>query len=126
MATWGASSIEEAEITPMEPGQVMLLRDGASPIFCIFLSSRLDLRLVLRVRIIGKNYKNIKHMKILINNQETETKSVNVLQLAAELDLPERGVALAINNKIVSRPSWIDTNLTEGDKVTIIKAAFGG
>ncbi len=65
-------------------------------------------------------------MNILINNQETHTVSVNVQQLAVELSLPERGVALAINNRIVPRTSWEETPLNEGDNVTIIKAAFGG
>lgn len=31
MTTWGASFVKEAEITPIEPEQVMLLRNGASP-----------------------------------------------------------------------------------------------
>ena len=49
-----------------------------------------------------------------------------VAMLAAELALPERGVALAVNNRIVPRAAWAETALNEGDNVTIIKAAFGG
>lgn len=65
-------------------------------------------------------------MKILINNQETLTEVTSVAMLAAELALPERGVALAVNNRIVPRTAWAETALSEGDNVTIIKAAFGG
>lgn len=65
-------------------------------------------------------------MKILINNQETLTEVTSVAMLAAELALPERGVALAVNNRIVPRSAWAETELKEGDNVTIIKAAFGG
>lgn len=65
-------------------------------------------------------------MKILINNQETLTEATSVAMLAAELALPERGVALAVNNRIVPRTAWAETALNEGDNVTIIKAAFGG
>ena len=65
-------------------------------------------------------------MKILINNEQTETMSANVQALANELALPERGVALAVNNKIVPRTTWAETEIKEGDNVTIIKAAFGG
>lgn len=65
-------------------------------------------------------------MEILINNEKKETKATNVSELAAELTLPERGVALAINNRIVTRNAWEETSLNEGDNVTIIKAAFGG
>lgn len=65
-------------------------------------------------------------MEILINNEKKQTKATNVIELAAELALPERGVALAINNRIVTKTTWEKTSLNEGDNVTIIKAAFGG
>lgn len=65
-------------------------------------------------------------VRILINNEEKLTASNNVQQLATELNLPNRGVALAINNKIIPRATWEGTSLSEGDNVTIIKAAFGG
>lgn len=52
--------------------------------------------------------------------------SANVQALANELALPERGVALAVNNKIVPRTTWAEATINEGDNVTIIKAAFGG
>lgn len=65
-------------------------------------------------------------IRILINNEEKLTESNNVQQLATELNLPERGVALAINNKIIPRATWEETSLSAEDNVTIIKAAFGG
>ena len=65
-------------------------------------------------------------IKIKINNQETETRATHVHGLAMELGLPERGVALAVNNAVVPRDAWADTALAEGDDVTVIKAAFGG
>lgn len=63
---------------------------------------------------------------IKINQEEKVTEAATVQQLAQELALPERGVALAINNRIVTRSAWEETPLQEGDDVTIIKAAFGG
>lgn len=65
-------------------------------------------------------------MEIIINNNSTDTAAANVAQLAQELALPERGVALAVNNKVVARARWEETVLTQGDSVTVIKAAFGG
>ncbi|MCQ2159466.1 MAG: sulfur carrier protein ThiS [Bacteroidales bacterium] len=65
-------------------------------------------------------------MKIYINRQETETSATTVQELAQSLNLPERGVALAINNAIVQRSQWAQTTLGEDDRITIIKAAFGG
>lgn len=91
----------EAEIIPIEPGQVMLLRKVHPRIILLY-------------------------MKILINNEQTETMSANVQALANELALPDRGVALAVNNKIVPRATWAEAAINEGDSVTIIKAAFGG
>lgn len=65
-------------------------------------------------------------MEILINNEKKQTEATNVSGLAAELQLPERGVAIAINNCIVTRDKWEATAISEGNNVTIIKAAFGG
>ncbi len=65
-------------------------------------------------------------MRISINNEEHVTDAVTIAALAEELQLPERGVALAVNNSIVPRATWADRVVNEGDSVTIIKAAFGG
>lgn len=65
-------------------------------------------------------------MEIIINNNRTETTATNVSQLAQELALPERGVALAVNNKVVPRSKWAETAIAQGDGITVIKAAFGG
>lgn len=65
-------------------------------------------------------------MTININNKSTETAASTLSQLAAELNLPEKGVAMAVNNKMIQRSEWADTPLTEGANVIIIKAACGG
>lgn len=65
-------------------------------------------------------------MTILINNKSTETSSKNLQELAEELALPEKGVAVAVANKMVPRTEWPDTSLNENDSVVIIKAACGG
>lgn len=65
-------------------------------------------------------------MQVLINNSLTPTEAVNVAELAEQLDLPERGVALAVNQRIIPRTEWTNTLLMPNDNITIIKAAFGG
>ena len=65
-------------------------------------------------------------MKISINNKATETSATTVNQLAAELQLPAAGVALALNNKMVPRTEWSQQSLQENDQVVIIKAVCGG
>lgn len=65
-------------------------------------------------------------MIIQINNKATETKASNIAELANELGLPQKGVAIAVANTMVPREEWETTALEEGASVVIIKAAFGG
>lgn len=65
-------------------------------------------------------------MNITINNKSTDTQAENLSQLAAKLELPQKGVAVAINNRMIPRTDWKATALAENDKVVIIKAACGG
>lgn len=65
-------------------------------------------------------------MTIQINNKPTETKARTIAELATELGLPQKGVAIAVANTMVPREEWETTALEEGASVVIIKAAFGG
>lgn len=65
-------------------------------------------------------------MLVTINNQSKEVKAVTVQELHAELGLPEKGVAIAIANKMIPRAEWENTSLKENDNIVVIKAAFGG
>lgn len=65
-------------------------------------------------------------MTILINNRETETAALTLQALAEELSLPEKGVAMAVGNRMVPRTEWAGTPVAEGDSIVIIKAACGG
>lgn len=65
-------------------------------------------------------------MNILINNKAVSTEAKNLAELALELTLPERGVAVALSNKMVPRTEWATTVLTEGANIVIIKAVCGG
>lgn len=55
-----------------------------------------------------------------------EVGAKSLLELATELSLPEKGVAVAVNNKMVTRTEWGNSVLREGDNVVIIKAVCGG
>lgn len=63
---------------------------------------------------------------ITVNNKPVETQAQNLAELAAELSLPLKGVAMAVSNHMIPRPSWESTPLEEGANVTIIQAACGG
>ena len=65
-------------------------------------------------------------MNIRINGKDTETTAQALKALAEELALPQTGVAVAINNKMVPRTEWENTPLAENADVVIIKAACGG
>ena len=65
-------------------------------------------------------------MNIWINDRQIQTQALNLGQLAAELQLPAKGVAVAVDNAMVPRTQWDATALTEGAKVVVIKAACGG
>lgn len=65
-------------------------------------------------------------MKISVNNKPMETEAANLLLLAEELALPQRGVAMALNNRMIPRADWGTTPLAEGASIVIIQAACGG
>ena len=64
-------------------------------------------------------------MKIRINNKETDVQAESLLDLAKELSLPERGVAVAVNNHMIPRTDWQQTTLKDDDNIVIIKAVCG-
>lgn len=66
-------------------------------------------------------------MKIYVNRAETELGAeATVADLVAEQQLPDRGIAIAVDNKVVPRTAWESTPLHEGVNVTIIRAVCGG
>ncbi len=66
-------------------------------------------------------------MKVLVNNKEREiNQESSIKDLATEMQLPEKGIAIAVNNKMVTRTEWANHLLNEGDTIVIIKAACGG
>ena len=65
-------------------------------------------------------------MKIKVNNKEVETGASNLLILSQELELPQTGIAVAVNNRMIPRTEWEQFVLYENDELVIIKAVCGG
>ncbi len=66
-------------------------------------------------------------MIIKVNNKEMELSSqASLQQLAETLQMPDKGVAVAVNNQMIPRTKWPETILQENDQVVVIKAACGG
>lgn len=67
-------------------------------------------------------------MKIYINSKEQEIPEQvkTVAQLIGFLGLPTGGTGIGINNILIKAIDWPTAPLSEGDKVTIISATYGG
>ena len=67
-------------------------------------------------------------MEITVNEKKYDLEdSCSVEQmLALVLETGARGIAVAINQNIVSKPDWPACILSHGDQVILIKATQGG
>ena len=66
-------------------------------------------------------------MKIYINQKEIEVQdNISVKELIDMQQIAIEGTAIAIDNKLVPKNEWNDRILTDGNKITIIRATFGG
>lgn len=65
-------------------------------------------------------------MKLTVNQQSIETEAKNLEELVAELNLPNQGVAVAVDNRLVKRNEWADYALTDDAKSPLSKLPAEG
>jgi len=66
-------------------------------------------------------------MTIKVNNQSKEiSENCSVSNLLSELAQPENGIAVAINQKIITKTDWTNKTINNGDDILIIQATQGG
>lgn len=67
-------------------------------------------------------------MEVTVNQQTFEIQENCSIQEMLGLlpHLPAKGIAVAINQTIISKEGWTDHLLQQGDQVMIIKATQGG
>lgn len=66
-------------------------------------------------------------MQITVNNQLKEIQENSSLQdLLTELKHTQDGIAIAINQNIITKIDWQQTQLSSGDNILIIQATQGG
>lgn len=66
-------------------------------------------------------------MKVILNQSEiTIDDGATLHDLILSQGIKPEGIAVAVNNRIVSRAEWGTTSIEEGAKVTIIQATYGG
>ncbi len=67
-------------------------------------------------------------MKVFLNENTLEVNApislTNLLEGQNVMD--SRGIAVAINNQVISKSNWAVTTLKENDKIIIITATAGG
>ncbi|GGX08002.1 sulfur carrier protein ThiS [Aquimarina muelleri] len=66
-------------------------------------------------------------MTINVNNQlQSISENSSIENLLEQLNMVTNGIAVAINNQIISKETWKKTFLQQEDQVTIIQATQGG
>ena len=66
-------------------------------------------------------------IKIFINGDLKKFPSeTNIVSVLESLNISSKHIAIEINENLVFRSDWQETNLKDGDKVEIVKAIGGG
>lgn len=67
-------------------------------------------------------------MEVLINNQPIFVQEDTSLQslLSSNNFTYKKGIAVAVNNKVVAKTNWNKYQIQQNDKITIIRASQGG
>lgn len=66
-------------------------------------------------------------VQLHVNDQAYQYASEILLtQLLKDLELPSEGIAIAINQTVISKTSWPSVRLKHDDKILVIKATQGG
>ncbi len=68
--------------------------------------------------------------KININSQiidlEFSTEKTSLYEISKIMNYPTAGVAIAVNQEIIPRERWDKFEVSENDRIVVIKAACGG
>ena len=67
-------------------------------------------------------------MKVKINKIEHElSDGFNVSQVLEQVpNLPQSGIAVAVNGDVVPKTDWQSLIVKDGDAITVIRAFYGG
>ncbi len=69
-----------------------------------------------------KNFK----MNIKLNNNPITTESTTIADLLEQQSIETKGIAVAVNRRVVPRTEWNTRVLNEGDEVVVVSAVYGG
>jgi sulfur carrier protein len=60
------------------------------------------------------------------DKKQTFSENLTVYQLIEQLNIQTNGIAVAVNNDVVSKPNWEKRELVDQDNILIIKSTQGG
>lgn len=64
---------------------------------------------------------------VKVNNKEHQFSATNSLhEILEQLQISPNGIAVAVNQHIISKADWAKTTLSPNDAILIIKATQGG
>ena len=66
-------------------------------------------------------------MNVIVNGEPTElAPGATVEAVLTALEVPDRGVAVAVDAEVVPRGEWREHELSEGARVEVLRAIQGG
>ena len=65
-------------------------------------------------------------MDIYLNNKITNIENPTVEGILSLLEISDKGVAIAVNDVVISKSKWKEYSFTTNDRVTVIRATQGG
>ena len=63
---------------------------------------------------------------ITLNGNPTEADGLTIAELLARMEVPDRGVAVAVDAEVVPRGEWARWVLSDGAHVEVVTAVQGG
>ena len=65
---------------------------------------------------------------IRINGEGAQLSAATLVELLAQngIDIDGKGIAVALNGHVVRRQAWMETKLSPGDNVEIVRVRQGG
>ena len=66
------------------------------------------------------------HIRLNGESEPISAATLEQLLLEKEVDIGQRGIAVALNGTVVPRAAWPDTVLKPGDTIEIVRARQGG
>lgn len=65
-------------------------------------------------------------MTIWVNQKAHTVEQMTIQQLIDHLNIKTQGIAIAVNNQVITRSEWTHFTIKENDNILIIRATQGG